>query len=107
MRRACGQASVLGALELTRPFHHPSNARSKFVYTCARIEGGDFSTNCQKRGKRDYEVYTALDQYGNRTGVAVIGITLRTGSGGPIATGYTGSPSGPRAKCTGCGTASR
>ena len=36
MRRACGQASVLGALRLTRPSNHPSNARSKFVYTCAQ-----------------------------------------------------------------------
>jgi hypothetical protein len=53
MRRACGQASVLGTLELTGPSNQPSNAGSKFVYTCARIEGaGDFSANCQQRGKR-------------------------------------------------------
>jgi hypothetical protein len=107
MRRACGQASALGALELTRP-NQPSNAGNKFVYTYAKIEDGSgFFGEPPKSGKRDYEVYTLLDEYGNRTGVAVIGITLRTGSAGPIATGYTGSRSGRRAKCTGCGTASR
>jgi hypothetical protein len=68
---------------------------------------GIFRQTAKNKGKRDYEVYTVLDQYSNRTGIAVIGISLRTGSGGPIATGYTGSPSGPRAKCTGCGTTSR
>src|SRR5258708_28226350 len=104
MRRACGQASVLGALELTRP----SNARSKLVYTCAQqLRVGIFRQTAKNVERGIYEVYTVLDQYGNRTGVAVIGIALRTGSGGPIPTSYTRSPPGPRAKCTGCGPARR
>ena len=40
MRRACGQGSVLGALEPTRPSNQPSNAGNKFVYTCAEIKDG-------------------------------------------------------------------
>src|SRR5258706_12919989 len=108
MRRACGQASVLGALELTRPSNHPSNARSKLVYTCGQqLRVGIFRQSAKNVERGIYEVYTVLDQYGNRTGVAVIGIALRPGSGGPIPTGYTSSRSGPRAKCTECGTASR
>src|SRR5260221_10025417 len=104
MRRAWGQASVLGALELTRP----SNARSKLVYTCAQqLRVGIFRQTAKNVERGIYEVYTVLDQYGNRTGVAVIGITLRAGSGGPIPTGYPSNRSSPRAKITECGTASR